>query len=128
VGNGWYEGTLPGLSDEGVYSYHATAGKGGTILGADSGTVRIGGTHAEFLTTQMNAALLRTIAARSGGAYLSPEEFSQLPDELSRQRFFTPRITTEGTELHLRSWPYLAGAIVLFLTIEWIIRKRSGMI
>jgi hypothetical protein len=94
----------------------------------DSGTVRIGGTHVEFLTTQTNTALLRTIAARTGGAYLTPEEFSRLPDELARQGFFTPRITSGGTELQLRSWPYLAGAIVLLLAIEWLIRKRSGML
>jgi hypothetical protein len=50
-----------------------------------------------------------------------------LPDELSRQGFFKPRITTGGSELQLRSWPYLAGAIVLLLAIEWLIRKRSGM-
>ena len=127
AGNGRYEGTLPGLSEEGLYAYRASAGKEGVILGADSGTVRVGGTHVEFLTTQTNTSLLRTIAARSGGAYLSPEEFSRLPDELSRQGFFKPRITTGGSELQLRSWPYLAGAIVLLLAIEWLIRKRSGM-
>ncbi len=127
AGNGRYEGTLPGLSDEGVYAYRASAGKEGVILGADSGTVRVGGTHVEFLTTQTNTALLRTIAARSGGAYLTPGEISRLPDELSRQGFFTPRITTVESELHLRSWPYLFGAIVLLLAIEWLIRKRSGM-
>jgi hypothetical protein len=127
AGNGRYEGTLPGLSDEGVFEYRASAGKNGVTLGADSGTVRVGGTHVEFLTTQTNTPLLRTIAARSGGGYLPPDEFSRLPDELARQGFFTPRITTGGTELQLRSWPYLAGAIVLLLGIEWLIRKRSGM-
>jgi len=128
VGNGRYEGTLPGLGEDGVYRYRAGAGKGGVALGADSGTVRVGGTHVEFRTTQTETALLRTIAARSGGAYLSPSEFSRLPDELSRRGFFTPRITTEESNHQLRSWPYLAGAIVLLLALEWFIRKRSGML
>ena len=128
VGNGRYEGTLPGLGEEGVYRYRAGAGKGGAVLGADSGAVRVGGTHMEFRTTRTETALLRAIAARSGGTYLSPGELSRLPDELSRQEFFTPRITTEESDRQMRSWPYIAGAIVLLLALEWLIRKRSGML
>ena len=128
VGNGLYEGTLQGVSEEGVLTYHASAGKGGRVLGADSGTVRVGGTHVEFLTTQTNTPLLRAIAARTGGASLSPDQFSRLPDELSRQGFFTPRTMRDGIEIQARSWPYLAGAIMLLLAAEWIIRKRSGML
>jgi hypothetical protein len=128
VGNGRYEGTLQGIGEEGVFAYRATAGHDGRVLGADSGTVRVGGTHVEFLTTQSNTSLLRTIAARTGGAYLNPKEFSRLPDELARQGFFTPRTVKDGIEIQARSWPYLIGLIVLLLAIEWFIRKRSGML
>jgi hypothetical protein len=128
VGGGRYEGTLAGLSEEGVYKYKASASKDGVVLGADSGTVRIGGTHVEFLATQTQTALLRAIAARSGGTYLDPGQFDRLPEDLNRQGFFTPRVTAHGSEIPLRSWPYMAAAIILLLAIEWFIRKRSGMI
>jgi hypothetical protein len=128
VGNGRYEGTLPGIGEEGVFAYRASAGKKGVILGADSGSVRVGGTHVEFLTTETNTALLRAIAARTGGVYLNPGQFAVLSDELVRLGFFTPRTVTDTIEIQARSWPYLAGLIVLLLAIEWLIRKRSGML
>ena len=128
VGNGRYEGTLQGIGEEGVFAYRANAGRKGIVLGADSGSVRIGGTHMEFLTTEANTPLLRAIAARTGGVYLNPGQFALLPDELARRGFFTPRTVTNTIEIQARSWPYLAGLIVLLLAIEWFIRKRSGML
>jgi hypothetical protein len=128
MGNGRYEGTVPGVGDEGVYAYRATAGKGGIVIGTDSGTVRVGGTHVEFLSTQMNSSSLRALAARSGGVFLMPGEMPRLPGVLAEKNVFTPRVTTRGSEIPLRSWPYLAAAIVLLLAVEWFIRKRSGMI
>lgn len=127
MGNGRYEGTLPGLSEEGLYAYRASAGKGGVVLGTDSGSVRVGGTHVEFLRTQANLPLLRTIAGRSAGVSLNPGEMPRLPEELAQQGFFTPRVSMSALELHLRSWPYFAGALVLLFAVEWFIRKRSGM-
>ena len=127
AGHGRYEGTLPGVSEEGVYRYRATAGREGFTLGTDSGSVRVGGTHVEFLTTQMNAPLLRAVAARSGGLFLAPGEISRLSDSLAAKGFFIPRKTTDGTEIPLRAWPYMVAAIVALLGVEWFIRKRSGM-
>jgi hypothetical protein len=128
VGNGRYEGSLPGIAEEGVFRFRAQATRDGITLGADSGMVRVGGTHVEFLATETQTPLLRAIAARSGGVCLLPDQFDRLPDELARQGFFAPRETTRGTELQLRSWPLLAAAVILLLAIEWLIRKRSGMI
>jgi hypothetical protein len=81
----------------------------------------------EFLTTQMNAPLLRAVAARSGGLFLAPGEISRLSDSLAAKGFFIPRKTTDGTEIPLRAWPYMVAAIVALLGVEWFIRKRSGM-
>jgi len=128
VGNGRYEGTLSGLSEEGAYKYVARATRDGVSLGVDSGAVRVGDAHVEFLSTQTQTALLRSIAARSGGGYIEPGRFDRLPEELERQGFFAPRTTTRGVEIQLRSWPYFLASIVLLLAIEWFIRKRSGMI
>jgi hypothetical protein len=128
VGSGRYEGSLSGLGEEGAYKYVARATRDGMTLGTDSGTVRVGDAHVEFLSTQTQTALLRAIAARSGGAYFEPDRFAHLPEELERQGFFSPRIATQGSDIQLRSWHYFAAAIVLLLAIEWFIRKRSGMI
>jgi hypothetical protein len=128
AGNGRYEGSVPGWGEEGAFTYTATATRGERLLGSDSGMVHIGGVQPEFLETRMNASLLRELAERTGGAFLSPETFGRIVDLLARQPSFVSTEETRAAEHNVRNRPLLVGAIILLLAMEWFLRKRSGMI
>lgn len=128
AGNGRYEGSVPGLGEEGAFAYVATATRGGSLVGSDSGTVRIGGVQPEFLETRMNAPLLRQLAERTGGAFLSQQTFGRIVELLARQPSFVLTEEMDATEHNVRNRPLMVAAIILLLAMEWFLRKRSGMI
>ncbi len=127
-GNGRYEGETPGLHTDGAATYRVTATKAGSISGSDSGQVQVSGTAIEFLHTRMDSDVLRQLALRTGGVFLRPESVGDLDSLLTIQPSFAPHMTTSAYELHFRSWPWYAALIVILLAVEWILRKRSGMI
>ncbi|NBC18767.1 MAG: hypothetical protein GVY18_15800 [Bacteroidetes bacterium] len=127
VGNGRYvleAGTLP----EGTYQYEAAAERNGVALGTDRGSFAVGALTLEFKETQANAALLRQIAQRSGGQFLPTSDLATLPDLLRSSERFQPTVREETRERELWRLPWLLGLIVLLLSTEWFLRKRSGMV
>ena len=127
VGNGNYildAGVLP----EGTYRYRSRATKNGIDLGEDEGTFAVGSLTVEFNETQADGGLMRSVAQRSGGIFLNVNSVSELSTHLQqsesfRSVFFEERIETELWQKYL----FLIVIIVL-LTTEWFIRKRSGMV
>jgi hypothetical protein len=127
TGNGRYEGALEGLG-EGEYTYRATATSGGTPLGEDAGRFTVGGLNLEFQDTRMNAPLLREVTFRTGGKFLVPGDIDSLDEILAHNPGFTPRETHHTRRIELWNWKYLLAILLLLLTAEWFIRKRSGML
>ncbi len=86
-----------------------------TVLPVDSG---------EMSETAVNETLLNQMAEESGGKYLREEDLAELPvmlETLSHGR------VVESETLLWQSYWWL-GAIVLLLSIEWILRKRAGLL
>jgi len=127
IGNGRYEGNIDGLAP-GEYSYRAAAAIDGQALGEDRGKFSVGELDLEFLDTRMNAALLRQLAARTGGRYYRPDELNGLSSALSTLPSFAAREVREVTTLELWNWRVMLGIIVFLFGVEWLIRKRSGML
>jgi hypothetical protein len=67
--------------------------------------------------------LLRAMAEASGGAYLREEAAGRLTEILAP--LSEGRIVVAETRLAQSYWWFVP--IVLFLTAEWILRKRAGM-
>lgn len=127
TGNGRYTldvGTLP----PGTYRYTATATQEGASLGEDTGSFVVGALTLEFRETQANPALMRQIAQRSGGRMYAPDELARLSTDLTRSAAFAPRIVEEERETPLWHVYLFLAAIVVLLTLEWFMRKRSGMV
>jgi hypothetical protein len=82
----------------------------------------------EFKETRANAALLRQIAQRSGGSFLTPDALRSLPAILTTSGSFTPVRYEEAREMELWHLPVFFILVVLLLTTEWVLRKRSGMV
>jgi hypothetical protein len=77
----------------------------------------------ELQKVDLNAALLRDVANRSGGAYLHLSDFARLP-ELIRPRQGELRQVSEQM-----AWdrPSLLAALIGLLLAEWLIRRLSRM-
>jgi hypothetical protein len=116
-------GTLP----EGTYTFAAQATDGGTPLGTDRGEFSVGALTLEYQATRANTALLRQIAARSGGTFRTVTDADALPEHLASAASFES--VTETTERELKLWHrYLFLALIVgLLAGEWVLRRRSGM-
>lgn len=78
----------------------------------------------------MNAALLRTLSERTGGAFFEGDRFDAraLWQRIETLPGFQPRVVTQARTLALwNSWVLLALAITAF-AIEWYLRKRYGAV
>ena len=126
LGGGRYAldiGTLP----EGSYSYTARASRNGAELGNDSGNFTVGTLSLEYADTKANVPLMRQIAHQSGGQNLVHDDIVGLSSVLRSDSAFVPLVAVETRELTLWQWPFLLALIMMLLTAEWILRKRSGL-
>jgi hypothetical protein len=127
IGNGRYGGTLEGCG-QGEYTFTGLATLNGTALGEDKGRFSIGDLNLEFQDTRMNAELLRQLADRSGGRYLEPKQINDLDGVLASQSSFAPTVQHQQREIELWNWRTALIILIGLLGMEWLIRKRSGML
>jgi hypothetical protein len=127
LGNGQYEGRLPGL-DEGDYSYEAVVQREGALMGKSTGTFSVGESNVEFVETRANHTLLRQLASRSGGRFYSADNIQSLARDTRALPGYRPTEVVRSREFAIWNLTWsLALAIVLF-SVEWFIRKARGML
>ena len=127
IGNGRYEldaGAMP----EGTYQYRAVGKRGDLTLGEDNGVFAVGPLTIEFRETTADAALMRQIATRSNGSFLSAEAVGELPARLAASDAFVPVFVDREREVELWHYSAFLIAVLVLLTAEWVLRKRSGMV
>ena len=127
LGSGRYfldVGALP----EGTYLFTATAERDTYALGTDEGSFAVGQLFLEYKETRADVSLLRQIAQRSGGRHFSPPIMGSLSERLSLSDSFNPRIIEQNLEKKLWHIYLFLIFLVTLLTIEWFLRKRSGMV
>ncbi len=73
---------------------------------------------------EMNEALLKKIAQAGGGKYYHPDELKQWMASLKANDL----IVKSESEVELWDAPIFLALFVIPLTIEWIARKRAGML
>jgi hypothetical protein len=127
LGNGRYEGSLQVLP-EGDYTFQAVAEEDGISYGTDSGRFGVGGFNLEFQDTRMNAQLMRELAQTTGGEFLMPASIDSLPVILRRMPGFAPREMQQVHSVELWNNHYMLAILLAFLSFEWLLRKRSGML
>ncbi len=127
IGNGRYTldaGTFP----EGTYRFEARARLNDDLLGTDEGAFAVGALTLEFKETRANAALMRQIAQRSGGSFIDPDRMENFSNRLASRGAFAPVIVEREEEVELRRRYVFLAIVIGLLTIEWFLRKRSGMV
>ncbi|MDQ7041842.1 MAG: vWA domain-containing protein [Rhodothermus sp.] len=127
TGNGRYHLRIDQLP-QGLYRYQGQARREKELLGRDSGYFAVGMSTLELKTPWADYALLRQLARRTRGHFFTLENAAHLSDVLQRRGLLTPEETWVQTEWRLRmTWPPLF-LIILLLTLEWVLRKRFGIV
>jgi len=127
MGDGRYileTGTLP----EGTYTYVATATHRDKIIDRDTGQFTVGGLTLEFKETRANALLLRQIARRSGGIFMTPASVEELHDTLAADSLFHPLTIDNTRTIPLWQWSPFLFLTILCISVEWGLRKRWGLV
>ncbi len=107
----------------GDYSYRAVVVQGDVPLGEEEGEFSVSEFCAEFLETERNDALLRSLAEVSGGRILPAEEIAEWGGDLSLES----RIRRIREEREIWNHPAVFVVLLLFLSAEWFLRKRWGL-
>ncbi len=123
AGEGKYNLTLH-PEQPGDYTIAVTAQEGDRKLGEASALFSLGEYSKELADLRVQEVLLRSISKTSGGRYISPDSLSDLPAAVAGQA----RAVTESKEIEIWNDPYTLMAILLFLSVEWSVRKRKGMV
>ena len=121
---GIYRGRIAALP-EGEYEVSLrAAGYSDSALKARSQFVVLPPESGEMTQTAANESLLKQMAVDTGGAFLREEEMSSLPELLSP--LSSGRVVESETLIWQSYWWF--AAIVLLLTVEWVLRKRAGLL
>ena len=123
LGDGKYEGSLQAL-EGGDYRYEGTATFNNRLIGSDQGQFSVEDFNLEFLQTKMDKTLLQQLALKTGGKYLTEDDFQSLEKLLN----FPTRNILESREMQLWNKLVLLIVVIIFLSTEWFLRKRSGML
>ncbi len=126
-GAGRYSASMDALS-EGDYSYTGTVVVNNKAYGSDGGRFSVGDVALEYQNLRMNVELLRSIAERSGGKFYYPKDAGSFADDLKQNKRFSDRVVSHNSEYSLWNLAWLLAAALLCFSLEWLIRKRAGMI
>jgi hypothetical protein len=121
-----YGVTLNGL-DAGNYTLRAQAHLGDETLTAN-GELLIEELGLEDMNLRANYALLQQMATASGGAFYTLNTMASLSGDLNEKGTATPieRIKTNSVPL-IDIW-WLLFVAMLFLSVEWLLRRYYGRI
>jgi uncharacterized membrane protein len=107
----------------GLYHVHADARRGTTALGTADRWMYVGGSDREFADPRLNEGFLRRVARNSGGRAVRAAEASKINDWLSAA--VPQNAAPEQRDLWHEPWAF--GAILILLSLEWILRRRWGL-
>lgn len=124
---GIYSGsTTPQL--EGDITYTAQAILNSTVVAETSGKISIEKTNLESLNFRMNTDLLNTISTVSGGTLIYPDQLDELTNEINSKNAGKTRVNFSRSEYKLWSSEISLIILIVLFSIEWFVRKRTGMI
>ncbi len=126
AGTGRYEAVVNDLPS-GDYTFEGSGAYDGRQIGTDAGRFSVGEMPLEYLQPTMNADLLRELARRTGGRFYTAAQTASLAEDIRSRADFAPRTIESTEERPLWSSPWLLAAAIAAFAIEWLLRKRSGM-
>ncbi len=116
-------GTLPA----GEYSYEASV-NGQSSFGKRTGIIHVKELQTEAIETRSNPSILRAIASETGGQFFQINQLEDLKNLLLKSELSKTVIYNDEELLDLIKQKWLFFTIILFLSLEWFIRKWNGFI
>jgi hypothetical protein len=127
VGNGKYTATIESLG-AGDYYFSGSASINGSSLGKDEGRFSVGDVSIEYSNLRMNVQLLREIADRTGGKFYTATEAKEFMNDLKNSGEFESNFVAQRSEIPLWNLPWALALAILMFSVEWFLRKRSGLL
>ncbi len=123
TGQGGYENACR-FYESGPMTVKAYAEFEGRTVGTDSAVLHMSSFNIELLNTRANPLLMESLARASGGKAVPPDSLESLLAQVD----FPEKTETKRREIELHSTAWALAAAVLLLSVEWLIRKRKGML
>jgi hypothetical protein len=114
-----------GLFAPGSYKFKAET-KLGDKYYTDAGEFTVSALQVENTDITANHQLLYAMSERTGGKMFYPKEFSQISKAIEAKEDIKPVSYEHKKLLDLISLKWIFGLLILFLSLEWFLRKRSG--
>ncbi len=124
LGAGRYLASWPNLVP-GSYSYELSATSQDVVLGDDRGEFSVAVQTLEMSDQRLDEEMLQQIAQATGGAYRSLARWPELAEKLSPPPSLDRETKHAAIEVAQSWWLFL---IIGGLSIEWILRKRWGLL
>lgn len=116
-----------GLFSTGEYNYKATVKVNNEVF-TRSGTITVKAIVAEKINTVANHSLLYQIASQSGGKLYYKNQLAALEKDLESNELIKPVTYTQKQLSDLIDLKWLFFLVLGLLSLEWLIRKRSGSV
>ena len=127
VGPGLYEGSII-INEPGDFRFTGEAYEDGILLGKDNGNFNIGETDLEMINPTMNYSLLNLLAHDSGGKFYTPDNYKPVIQKINRLNKVSSKEKIVKSEITLWSDKWILIIAILLFSLEWFIRKRTGML
>ncbi|MEP7265282.1 MAG: hypothetical protein ABI772_12325 [Bacteroidota bacterium] len=114
-----------GLLPSGRYRFKAEA-KLGDKLYNETGEFSVAALQLETTNTIADHQLLYAMASRNGGIMVYPGQEQKLLDALKKRGDITAVSYSQKKLIDLVEQPWVFILLILFISIEWFLRKRSG--
>lgn len=122
-GNGLYESQFSAW-ESGDYSFAGSAVLRSDTLGKDDGGFVVEAFNLEWMDSRARWDILQGISQNSGGVFVTASQ----PDSLFRYLQLPSRVIENSREIPLWNKPYFLWILIGLLAVEWLLRKRSGML
>ena len=127
VGPGLYEGSI-NINETGDFRFSGEAYVDGAILGKDNGNFNVGEIDLEMINPIMNFSLLNLLANNSNGEFYIPDNYKPLLTKINQLNKLSSKEKILKSEITLWSDTWMLLIAIFLFSLEWFIRKRSGML
>lgn len=114
-----------GMFRSGTYTYKAKTKVGNNEYTAN-GKFLVKPVTAELSSGLADHAMLKAMAAKSGGSFVLPSTMLSLSEKIKNRPDVKAVSHMESQMKELISFPWIFISILLLLSIEWFVRKRNG--
>jgi hypothetical protein len=121
-----YQAEISGLAS-GIYTYFFSAEFNGKII-TKTEKVLVNAVGVELLNLQANYEMLRALSTQTGGAFIVGKMLDANYLKTIFQNNGPSTVVYKNEKKYWADYWFIWALIITFLTLEWLIRRRNGLI